>query len=204
MWFQICFFHPYLGRWSNLMSIFFRWVETTTRKSPPYLPCMVVWYIDLHFVVFNGKIYVEYDKCKCRYIYIYHTWMVRERLFRVPGCFFCDESFLSREAANNLSHGRIKSARFRTDLLVGSKHSFERTNPTGASAVKKASLFSRSISSLQNDDMKVTLCFALPVLTFQQKHQESCIFWTHRRFAAVFVFLNTYMNVWWYCWKKSG
>ena len=124
------------------------------------------------------------------YIYIYHTWMVRERLFRVPGCFFCDESFLSREAANNLSHGRIKSARFRTDLLVGSKHSFERTNPTGASAVKKASLFSRSISSLQNDDMKVTLCFALPVLTFQQKHQESCIFWTHRRFAAVFVFFE--------------
>ena len=29
-WFQICFFvHPYLGKWSNLMSIFFRWVETT-------------------------------------------------------------------------------------------------------------------------------------------------------------------------------
>ena len=29
-WFQIFFyFHPYLGKWSNLTSIFFRWVETT-------------------------------------------------------------------------------------------------------------------------------------------------------------------------------
>ncbi len=26
---NIFYFHPYLGRWSNLTSIFFRWVETT-------------------------------------------------------------------------------------------------------------------------------------------------------------------------------
>ena len=31
-WFQICFiFTPILGKWSNLTSIFFRWVETTNQ-----------------------------------------------------------------------------------------------------------------------------------------------------------------------------
>ena len=30
-WFQTCFnFSPYLGKWSNLTSIFFRWVGSTT------------------------------------------------------------------------------------------------------------------------------------------------------------------------------
>ena len=30
---NIFLFHPYLGRWSNLTSIFFRWVETTNQKN---------------------------------------------------------------------------------------------------------------------------------------------------------------------------
>lgn len=129
------------------------------------------------------------------YIFIHHTWMVREQLFRVPGCFFCDESFLSREAANNLSHGRIKSARFRTDLLVGSKHSFERTNPTRASAVKKATLFSRSISSLKRrHESNTMLCpagFDFPTKTSRVLHflDSSAVC---GRFCFV---LNTYMNV---------
>ena len=33
-WFQILFnVHPYLGKWSNLTSIFFRWVGSTTNKN---------------------------------------------------------------------------------------------------------------------------------------------------------------------------
>ena len=35
-WFQVSnifYFHPYLGRWSNLTSIFFKWVETTNYKN---------------------------------------------------------------------------------------------------------------------------------------------------------------------------
>ena len=36
-WCQIFFnFHPYLGKWSNLRSIFFRWVGSTTNQSSPY------------------------------------------------------------------------------------------------------------------------------------------------------------------------
>ena len=32
-WFQTCFnFHPYLGKWSKLTSIFFRWVGSTTNQ----------------------------------------------------------------------------------------------------------------------------------------------------------------------------
>ena len=33
-WFEIfLYFHPYLGKWSSLTSIFFRWVETTNQIS---------------------------------------------------------------------------------------------------------------------------------------------------------------------------
>ena len=34
---NILYFHPYLGKWSNMTSIFFRWVGSTTSQETPFL-----------------------------------------------------------------------------------------------------------------------------------------------------------------------
>lgn len=144
------------------------------------------------------------------YRYIYHTWMVREQLFRVPGCFFLwrmisFERSCQQPVATCRMVGRIKSARFRTDLLVGSKHSFERTNLTGASAVKKCSpFFQDRFQALkrrhESDTMLCPAGFDFPTKTSRVLH-----FLDSSAVCGCFCFfLNTYMNVWWYCWKKSG
>lgn len=138
--------------------------------------------------------------------YIYHTWMVREQLFRVPGCFFYDESFLSKRSCQQpVATCRIKSARFRTDLLVGSKHSFERTIcDRSIWGQKMFTLFSRSISSLKKTTCRCDTMLCPAGFDFPTKTSRVLHFLDSSAVCGVFVFEHIYMNVWWYCWKKSG
>ena len=69
-WWQLKHFwnvHPQLGKWSNLTSIFFKWVETTNALKPPAI------LIDsgIFFEAWNLQNREKHMACRHIYIYIY-------------------------------------------------------------------------------------------------------------------------------------
>ena len=71
-WFQIFFFSPRsLGKWSNLTSIFFKWVETTNQNW-----CFLKWWYPQNtpkwsFLVGKPMVVVYHPLGNPHYIYIY-------------------------------------------------------------------------------------------------------------------------------------
>ena len=50
---DIVYFHPYKGRWSNLTSIFFRWVGSTTNQNSKYWGEITHWWTHLWSIHFQ-------------------------------------------------------------------------------------------------------------------------------------------------------